>query len=50
MSDQHSTRTYHTAFECENCGAEIAATFTDPAESFDATCSDCRAHYPEVYV
>lgn len=43
-------RTHQTQIECGHCGGWFTVYFDDPEESFEGTCPNCNAHYPELYV
>jgi len=42
--------TYETEIQCDECLDKFGCTFEDPDEPFSATCPNCGAHYPELYV
>lgn len=42
--------TYRTSIQCDECLERFGVRFSDPSESFTATCPHCGTHYPELYV
>lgn len=50
MNDCSTGATHRTTFQCDNCLENFRVEFADPGSPFSATCPNCNAHYPEVYV
>lgn len=41
---------FRTEIQCDNCLTWFRVLFSDPSETFEGTCPECGAHYPQLYV